>query len=165
MKVHKIESLMTEKDALSDENGDTMPKRTKKVQTVFFGMLLVLVIIFMTSGTLGIGGEKNKEEDSRENAALEQTLMQIEGVGEVELYFHYNKGEEADPLSDYFSLSQTKSDQRENNIEGILVVAEGGGDPSLQNKLTKMLATVLQLPEHRIVIVEMKKGRNIDENK
>lgn len=165
MRVHKIESLMTEKDALSDENGDIMPKRSKKIQTIFFGMMLVLVIIFMNSGTWKIGGEKSIEGDSRENAALEQTLMKIEGVGEVELYFHYNTGEEADPLSDYFSLSQTKSDQRENNIEGILVVAEGGGDPSVQNNLGKMLATVLQLPEHRIVIVEMKKGRNIDENK
>lgn len=142
-----------------------MPKPTRKIQTFFFGTMLVLVIIFMNAGILGIGGEKTKiEEDSREDAVLARTLGKIEGVGEVELYFHYNEGEETNPLSDYFSLSQTKAENRTNNIEGILVVAEGGGNPVIKNTLSKMLATVLQLPEHRIVIVEMKKGRNPDEN-
>lgn len=142
-----------------------MPKPTRKLQTFFFGTMLVLVIIFMNAGIFGIGGEKkNIEEDSREVTELEKTLGKIEGVGEVELYFHYNKGEETNPLSDYFSLSQTQAENRTNNIEGILVVAEGGGDSVVQNTLSKMLATVLQLPEHRIVIVEMKKGRNPDEN-
>lgn len=146
-----------------------MSKPTRKVQTFFFGTMLVLVIIFLNVGNLGIGGEGRKvEEDKRAEAVLEGTLGKIEGVGEVELYFHYNKDEEMNPLSDYFSLSQTKAETRTNNIEGILVVAEGGGDPLIRNTLSGLLATVLQLPEHRIVIVEMsemKKGRNLDENK
>lgn len=136
----------------------------KKIPTFFFGTMLVLVIILMNTRIFDMGGEKI-EEDSREEAVLAQTLGKIEGVGEVELYVHYNKREETNPLSDYFSPSQTKAENRTNNIEGILVVAEGGGDPSVQNRLSQMLATVLQLPAHRIVIVEMKKGRNPDENK
>ena len=52
-----------------------MQKPTKKIQTVLFGTLLVLVIIFMNSGIFGIGGEKTKiEEDSREYTALEEAL-------------------------------------------------------------------------------------------
>ncbi len=146
-----------------------MSKPTRKFQTFFFGTMLVLVIIFLNVGNLGIGGEGKKiEEDKRAEAALESTLGKIEGVGAVELYFHTDKNEALNPLSDYFSLSQTKVENGTNNIEGILVVAEGGGDPIIRNTLSKLLATVLQLPEHRIVIVEMsemKKGRNLDENK
>ena len=143
-----------------------MQKPTRKIQSVLFGILLVLVIIFMNSGTFGIGGEKTKiEEDSREYAALEQALMKIEGVGEVVLYFHSDNSEEKSPLSDYFSLSTTGGENRTEELEGLLVVAECAEDLGIQNELSRILSTVLQLPEHRIVIVEMKKRGNMDENK
>lgn len=165
MKAHKVESLMTEKVILLDENGDPMPKRNRKNKTVLFGAVLILVIIFMMSSVWQLGGEKKVEEAYGTNIALEKTLTNVEGVGDVQVYIHQNANEEAKPLSDYFSLTETKGTQKGNDIEGVLVVAEGGGDPSVQNKLTKMLATVLQLSEHRIVVVEMTKGRNRDENK
>lgn len=144
-----------------------MEKSTSKFKSVLFGSALVLVIIFMNSSIFGIGGEKaNTEEDSGEYVALEQVLMQVKGVGEVVIYIHSNDSEEMNPLSDYFSLSTTpKSEARTNKVEGILVVAEGAKDPGVKNELSKVLSSVLQLPEHRIVIVEMKKRGNLDENK
>ena len=89
--------------------------------------------------------------------------MKIEGIGEVTLYFHYENGEATNPLSDYFSIS-TASAKKGNELQGVLVVAEGAEDFKIKNKLSKILSTVLQLPEHRIVIVEMKKRGNTDEN-
>lgn len=144
-----------------------MEKPTRKYKSVLFGTLLVLVIIFMNSGIFGIGGEKTKiEEASGKYAELEQALMRVEGVGEVTLYIHSNNGEETNPLSDYFSLSTTpKKDTRADNVGGILVVAEGAKDLGIKNELSKILSAVTQLPEHRIVIVEMKKRGNTDENK
>ncbi|AOV07822.1 hypothetical protein [Sporosarcina ureilytica] len=154
---------MTKKDALTNENGDIMQKPTKKIQTVFFGTLLVLVIMIINSNVWGIGGGKsNIEGDRREEAALEQTLMKIEGVGKVAIYYHDKDSAKEDPLSNYFSLSQTKTEKSSKPIQGILVVAEGGGDPVIQNLLSKTLATVLQLPEHQIVIVEMKNGEETE---
>jgi stage III sporulation protein AG len=141
-----------------------MKKSTKKFQTVLFGSLLVLVIISMNSGILGIGGDKGQiEETSKEYADLEEALMSIEGVGEVKLYLHSNNNEEKSPLSDYFSLSTTQEDIKKNSIEGVLVVAEGADNPGIKIELKKVLSTVLQLPEHRIVI--MKKRGNLDEDK
>lgn len=154
---------MTKKDALTKENGDSMQKPTKKIQTVFFGTILVLVIIILNSSIWGIGGGKsNIEEDRREEVELEQALMKIEGVGKVAIYYNGNESEKEDPLSNYFSLSKSKVENNSGPIQGILVVAEGGGDPAIQNLLSKTLATVLQLPEHKIVIVEMKKGEETE---
>ncbi len=117
----------------------------------------------MNSGILGIGGDRGQiEETSKEYGDLEDALMQIEGVGEVKLYLHSNNTEEKSPLSDYFSLSTTRQDIKENSIEGVLVVAEGADNPGIKLELKRTLSTVLQLPEHRIVI--MKKRGNLDEN-
>jgi len=145
-----------------------MKKPTRKIQTVLFGMILVLVIIFMNANIFdGVGKKGQMEEDSRAYAALEQALMEIEGVGEVKLYFHYQEeeGEAVSPLTDYFSLSTTQVEKRADNLQGILVIAEGAADPGIQNKLSKLLSAVIQLPEYRIVIVEMKKRGNTDESK
>ena len=90
--------------------------------------------------------------------------MKIEGVGEVSLYFHYEHRESTNPLSDYFSMSQQHRLNKWNDLQGVLVVAEGAEDFKIQNELSKILSTVLQLPEHRIVIVEMKKRGNTNEN-
>jgi stage III sporulation protein AG len=134
-----------------------MQKPKKKIQTILLGTFIVMIIIFINSNLFGTGGEKgNKEEDSREYVALEKALMQIEGVGNVVLYFHYEHVEKENALSDYFSLS-TPSAKRADNLLGVLVVAEGAKDLRIRNKLSKILSDVLQLPEHRIAIEEMKK--------
>ena len=141
-----------------------MKKSTKKFQTVLFGSLLVLVIISMNSGIFGIGGDRGQiEETNNEFRDLEEALMDIEGVGEVKLYLHSNNIEDKSPLSDYFSLSTTREDSKKNPIEGVLVVAEGADNPGIKIELKRILSTVLQLPEHRIVI--MKKRGNLDEDK
>lgn len=144
-------------------NGDDMQKQTKKIHTILLGTIIILVIIFINSSLGGIGGEKGKKEENREFVELEDALMKIEGIGEVSLYLHYVNGESTNPLSDYFSLS-TASAKKGNPLQGILVVAEGAEDAKIRNELSKILTAVLQLPEHRIVIVEMKKRGNTSEN-
>ena len=49
-------------------------------------------------------------------------------------------------------------------LQGILVVAEGAKDYKVQNELYKILTAVLQLPEHRIVIAEMNTRGKTNEN-
>ena len=144
-------------------NGDDMQKPTRKTHTILLGTIVVLVIIFINSSLGVIGGEKGKKEESGEFAALQEALMKIEGIGEISLYFHYENRESTNPLSDYFSTS-TASAKKGSELQGVLVVAEGAEDLKIQNKLSKILSTVLQLPEHRIVIVEMNKRGNTNEN-
>lgn len=140
-----------------------LEKPKRKFHMILVAAVIVFVIIFINSSLGGIGGEKDQKKEIRELAALEETLMQIEGIGDIQLYFHYQNGETADPLSDYFSPS-TASSKKGNDLQGILVVAEGAGDLKIQSRLSSILSTVLQLPEHRIVIVEMKKRGNTNEN-
>lgn len=140
-----------------------MQKTTKKIQTVFFGILILLIVIMLGVNGWGTGGGKlTTEEERKAETALEQALEKVEGVGKVVIYYYDNEVEKENPLSTYFSLSQTEVRNDSHDIKGILVVAEGGGDPIIQNLLTKTLATVLQLGEHQIVIVEMKKEEEIE---
>lgn len=114
----------------------------------------MLMIIFVVSGWWkgdGMGEEKRKEQ-----TALEETLEKIEGVGKVAIYYEEESPAEKDPLSNYFSFTETKGATAGNERKGILIVAEGGGNPVIKNRLSKAVATVLQLHEHQIMIVEMK---------
>ena len=129
---------------------------------ILLGTIIILVIIFINSSLGGIGGEKGKKEESQQFVALEEALMKIEGVGEVSLYFHYDNGETVSPLSDYFSLSSGA--EKKGGLIGVLLIAEGAEDYAIRNELSRILSTVLQLPEHRVVIVEMKKRGNMNEN-
>ena len=127
---------------------------------LFIGTLLAIFIIFINSTLGSMGGEKGKGEESREFAALEQALMKIEGIGEVLIYPHYDQQEEPSPLSGYFSGGSSSG--RKNPLQGILVVAEGADNPKTKNELIRILSTVLQLPEHRIVVEEMKRGIHVE---
>lgn len=131
------------------------------------GTIIIVVILFMNSGIFEIGGKDEESENKRAYAELEETLMKIEGVGEVAVYFHYDKStdESMNPLTNYFSTSSPQMEKRASHAEGVLVVAEGAENQKIKNELVQILSTVLQLPEHRIIIVEMKKRGNLDENK
>ncbi len=144
-------------------NGDEMQKPTRKIHPFLLGTIIILIIIYITSSLGGIGGEKEKKEDSREFVELEKALMRIEGVGEVLIYPYYENGESTNPLTDYFSMSTTTA-KKGNGLQGILVVADGAEDIKIRNKLSKILTAVLQLPEHRIVIQAMEKRGNTNEN-
>ncbi len=142
---------------------EPMEKQTKKIQPVFLGIIVVLIGIMWGSSLLDIGGGKTTVEEARtEEYALAQTLTQIEGVGKIAIYYYDGQREKEDSLTQYFSLSQPTDTHQEKEMAGILVVAEGGGDPVIQNLLSKTLSTVLQLPEHQIVIVEMKQEGEIE---
>ncbi|MEK5038721.1 hypothetical protein [Sporosarcina sp. FSL K6-3457] len=144
-------------------NGDDMQKTTRKIHPILLGTLVILVIIVITSNLGSMGGEKGKKEESREFVELEQALMKVEGLGEVILYPHYEYAESANPLADYFS-SSTATAKKGNALQGLLVVAEGAEDLKIRNQLSGILSAVLQLSEHRIVIAEMEKRGNTNEN-
>lgn len=131
-----------------------MQKPKKKIHILFVGTALAIFIIFINTAFGSIGGEKKNGEESREVAALEAALMKMEGIGEVVIYFHYEHEEVASPLADYFSVSGGTASKK-NPLQGLLVVAEGADNPRTKNELKQILSAVLQLPEHRIVIVEM----------
>lgn len=132
-----------------------MQKPMRKSQALLVGFLLAVFVAVFITNTGVMGGEKQKKEE-RLLSALEETLEQMEGLGKVSVYFHYDERATDQALAGYFSISAASS-KKGTNLKGLLVVAEGAEDPAVRNGLSQLLANVLQLPEHRIVIVEMKK--------
>lgn len=90
---------------------------------------------------------------SSQEAKLEQALKEIDGVGEVKVYFHYDtpKNDESS-LEKYFQTSNSNP-----KISGLLVVSEGASSPTIQNDLLKIISRVMEVPTHRIMIVPMER--------
>lgn len=132
---------------------------------LFLAVTILLFILLNPPWATGgkTTGEIGEKEENAETAALEKTLKKMDGVGEVSIYFHPPAGaKEESPLSEYFTKT-AESDR--SDVTGVLVVAEGAKDPGVKTELTQLLSAVLQLPEHRIIIVEMTMRGNYDENK
>ncbi|EGQ27764.1 hypothetical protein ABZ756_01300 [Mammaliicoccus sciuri] len=141
-----------------------MQKTKKKSQMLLVGLMMIVFGILYITSTESLGGENRKKEEQRLQSTLEETLEQMEGLGKVTVYFHYDEREVESSLAGYFSISDTQA-KNESKLKGLLVVAEGAEDQAVRNELSQLLANVLQLPEHRIVIVEMKKRGNHLESK
>ncbi|WP_153732923.1 hypothetical protein [Sporosarcina obsidiansis] len=133
-----------------------MQKPAKKSQMLLVGLMMIVFGILFITSTGNLGGEKQKKEEKRLLSTLEETLEQMEGLGKVTVYFHYDERETESSLAGYFSISAS-TPKNSSQLKGLLVVAEGVEDPAVRNGLSQLLANVLQLPEYRIVIVEMKK--------
>lgn len=77
---------------------------------------------------------------------LAALLSEIHAVGQVELYFHY---EQSVKETNFLAVSQQQ------NVSGVIVVAEGAHDTNVKRLLKETIGNVLQIPTHRIQIVPM----------
>lgn len=94
----------------------------------------------------------NKQQDTAPAAQgeslLEKTLQEMDGVGQVKVYVHYEQQNDA-MFSDYFRAKEGK-------VSGILVVSEGAVEPTIQRELLQVISRVMEIPTHRIMIVPMR---------
>jgi len=134
--------------------------KTKIPFPLVVGLIAIIALFFFSSlGNGGFFGGGEEQSGKAVDGSLKMVLSEIEGVGEVELYFYHGDRQNGtgrtsnDFLSDYFSGTGSKSEE----LIGLLVVAEGADDIKVKKQLQDILTRVLQLPEHRIVIVPMKK--------
>lgn len=126
-----------------------MEKKWSKQKLIFIPIAIVAFIAYIS---VTFNDPKDQQYDtSTEEGRLEQTLSEIKGVGQVEVYFHYettSTNSNSDSL--LFSSSNTKP-----TVSGLLVVSEGASDPAIQQKLLETISRVMQMPTHRIMIVPM----------
>ena len=78
---------------------------------------------------------------------VKSILSNIEGVGECEILITYKYGSD---VIDVGSLNST------DNIQGVVVVAQGGQDIYTRIKITNALCTLLKIEASNIQIFEMK---------
>lgn len=125
-------------------------KKWTKQKLIFIPIALIVFIAYIS---VTFNDPKGEQYDtSTAEGKLEQTLSQIQGVGQVKVYFHYDENTtktSRDSLLDFSSTSKKPS------VSGLLVVSEGASDPSIQQKLLETISRVMQMPTHRIMIVPM----------
>lgn len=107
----------------------------KQKLALLLGALLILAIGFITTD----------QPDKTAEQPLATALMQMEGVGRVELYIHY-----PEKSASFFDVADNSSAP-----VGVLVIAEGANQPSTRHKLRQTVASVLQISQHRIQVEPM----------
>ncbi|RHW38476.1 hypothetical protein D1B33_06250 [Lysinibacillus yapensis] len=129
-----------------------MEKKWTKQKLIFIPIALFVFLAYIS-----VTWNDSKTEQynaSTEEGRLEQALSQIQGVGQVKVYFHYdvkkNQSESNSLLDGYLSSSEGPT-----YISGLLVVSEGASNPAIQKKLLDTISRVMQMPAHRIMIVPM----------
>lgn len=125
-----------------------MEKKWTKLNFLIIPIAVLAFILYISSTSDSASGYEALSPEGR----LEQALSEIEGVGRVKVYFHYdeNPSKSNETLSNYFrSTSQT------NTISGLLIVSEGAKNPEIQRQLLETVSKVMQMPAHRIMIVPM----------
>lgn len=138
-----------------------MKKYVKQAPILLF-IPIVLFMFMLNRNDFG-GGERSLiQQSDQEIDKLEAVLQTIEGVGAIRVYYYEDQSKKTSTLSSYLTESDVAGDD---SIKGILVVAEGGGDPYVRTTLLNAISTVFQLSEHQVVIVEMEKEREFIEDK
>lgn len=130
--------------------GREVEKKWTKQKLIFIP-IAVLAFIAYISVTLN-DPVKEQYDTSSEEGRLEHTLSQIQGVGQVKVYFHYDDSQ-ATKSKD--SLLDFRTSDGKQAVSGLLVVSEGASDPAIQKKLLETISRVMQMPAHRIMIVPM----------
>jgi len=115
-------------------------------------LIPIAVLAFIAYISVTSDASSERYDTVTAEGRLEQALSEIEGVGKVKVYFHYdeNPSNSEETLSNYFrSSNNTKT------VSGLLIVSEGAKDPKVQRQLLETISKVMQMPAHRIMIVPM----------
>ena len=131
-----------------------MEKKWSKQKLIFIPIAILLFIAYISVSISSSDEEKNTS--TSEESRLEQALSQVQGVGQVKVYFHYDVQEPNNSSSsDNFLNGYFTSSENQQYVSGLLIVAEGASDPGIQKQLLQTISRVMQMPTHRIMIVPM----------
>lgn len=103
----------------------------KLIGVLLAASVMILVLSIFTSGTDGrkqiIDGDESREEQ------LCSVLSSIEGAGQVEVMVEYDSRDQ---------------------VQGVIVLAQGGGNPVVANNLTNGVATLYNIPVSSVIVFE-----------
>ncbi|MBQ8563132.1 MAG: hypothetical protein IJ443_04495 [Firmicutes bacterium] len=103
----------------------------KLIGVLLAASVMILVLSIFTSGTDGrkqiIDGDGSREEQ------LCSVLSSIEGAGQVEVMVEYDSRDQ---------------------VQGVIVLAQGGGNPVVANNLTNGVATLYNIPVSSVIVFE-----------
>ena len=111
-------------------------KKNQWLILLLVGILLVVIAIPTKSGTEEKGVVDSKEWSTSETEQrLENILSQMQGIGEVHAMITY---------------------KQDNQVEGVVVVAEGGEQGVIVQKITEVVRALFDVDSHKIKVIDSK---------
>ena len=111
-------------------------KKNQWLILLLVGILLVVIAIPTKSGTEEKGVVDSKEWSTSETEQrLENILSQMQGIGEVHVMITY---------------------KQDNQVEGVVVVAEGGEQGVIVQKITEVVRALFDVNSHKIKVIDSK---------
>lgn len=111
-------------------------KKNQWLILLLVGILLVVIAIPTKSGTEEKGVVDSKEWSTSETEQrLENILSQMQGIGEVHAMITY---------------------KQDNQVEGVVVVAEGGEQGVTVQKITEVVRALFDVDSHKIKVIDSK---------
>lgn len=109
--------------------------------------ILILVVLLPTNSTVQQDAtvQENIQEGDMEGQ-LKRVLSSMEGVGEVEVMLTTES--EADSLFG--------ADKASPKVSGVVVVAEGAGEPLVDARISEAVKALFSVDAHKISIVKMR---------
>ena len=111
-------------------------KKNQWLILLLVGILLVVIAIPTKSGTeeKSVGASKEWSTSETEQR-LENILSQMQGIGEVHVMITY---------------------RQENEVEGVVVVAEGGEQGVIVQKITEVVRALFDVDSHKNKVIDSK---------
>ena len=111
-------------------------KKNQWLILLLVGILLVVIAIPTKSGTEEKSvGDLKEWRTSETEQRLENILSQMQGIGEVHVMITY---------------------KQENEVEGVVVVAEGGEQGVTVQKITEVVRALFDVDSHKIKVIDSK---------
>ncbi|MBP3462819.1 MAG: hypothetical protein J6J72_04395 [Tyzzerella sp.] len=113
-----------------------LPKKNSWMILLLVGVLLVVIAI--PTKTDSEEGSLLRYDETDQNTTdmekrLENLLEQMQGVGEVHTMITY---------------------QKDDSVEGIVIIAEGGGDAVIVRNITEVVRALFSVDSHKIKVIE-----------
>ncbi len=151
----------------------------KKIKLVLVaGVLLGMVLIMISNKSSQAPADDTNQTARAENVTSNESLQErlkillskVKGVGEVEVFVTYSSTEEKLALKDKDTNGSEQTVMKNSSgntepyiyksiypqIEGVIIVAQGGDNDGVKAAISDAIAAVLELPIHRVKILNMK---------
>ncbi len=110
------------------------------------------------------------DDDKITEKKLEQILSNVFGVGEIRVFISYKSSEEKLVLKDDDGRGGQNTVKYESSsgdepfvykslspeIEGVIIVAEGGDRADVKSTISDAVSSVLEIPIHKVKVLKMK---------
>lgn len=181
----KSEEKPVEKDIKEKKSPDWL-MRIKSVKHIEIIIAIIVIVVMIVAYTYSIGKKDKTENVSGSEVTLTEELQniltEIKGVGDVKLLIVYNGGKRLEIASKVDKHSNIVNDEgritetitevispiitagdkplvigeTRAEIDGVIVVAEGGSDSTVKLHIMQAICTLLKIDYGSIKVFEMK---------